>query len=223
MEDVYELGKFFPYGTNDDSLNQYLSHHLASVTSCVENGLYSSAYSHLHLLYMSFIYIQLLRIAREKEQEFKYGWIGFPGQEKDYLEDPKSPFSFAIINEKTVFRFFRLIGFNDSDIGNIAKPVATRNGRMHASGVVHCADLEAFENELGEYMQRMKLVINKELPFLRDIYKGLLETYDEDYEFTQDDLESNYHDQYMFSECELVLLARNRRDKVSVFIQQAYE
>lgn len=71
-------------------------------------------------------------------------------------------------------------------------------------------------------MRRMKLVIDKELPFLRDIYKGLLETYDEDYEFTQDDLESNYHDQYMFSEYELTALAQNRQDKVPAFIQQAY-
>lgn len=223
MEGVYKLGKFFPARTSISLLDQYLSHHLSSVMNCVENELYSSAYSHLHLLYMSFTYIQLLRIAKEKEQEFNYGWIGFPGQEKDYLKDPASPFSFSKVREQTVFRFFRLINLNDADIGNIAKPVDIRNKQMHASGVIYCADAESFEKELAGYINRMKLVIEKEMPLLQNIYKGLLDTYDDEYKFMQDDLESNYQDQYMFSEYELILLARNRRDKVSVFIQQSYE
>lgn len=222
MEDIYELSKFFPSGTNDDQLNQYLDHHLTSVARCVESGLYSSAYSHLHLLYMSFIYIQLLRIAKEKKVEFKYGWIGFPGQEKDYLNNPRSPFSFSILNEKTVFRFFRLVDFNDADIGDIAKPVKTRNDRMHARGDIHCADIKSFEGELCEYIRQMKSVISRQQPFLADIYKGLISTYDEDYEFTQDDLESNFQDQYLLSEYELLFLAGNRQDKVSKFIREVY-
>ena len=123
MEEVYELSRFFPQGTTDESLNSYIDHHLASVSRCIDNELYSSAYSHLHLLYMSFIYIQLLRIAKEREEEIKYARIGFPRQERDYSDSPTSPFSFSLVNETAVFRFFRLVGLADSDTGNIAKPV----------------------------------------------------------------------------------------------------
>jgi len=171
---------------------------------------------------MAFIYIQLLRIAREKEQEFEYGWIGFPSQEKDFLKDPTSPFSFSKVNEKSVFRFFRLVGFDDSDINNLSGLVTTRNTRMHASGNIHCANLEEFERELTTYIARMQLVIKKQYGFLSGIYKGLLETYDDEYEFTQDDLESNYHDQYLFSEYELRDIARGQTDKVSTFINKQY-
>lgn len=218
MEDIYEFGRFFPYGTSDETLNNYVSHHILSINGCIENELYSSAYSHLHLLYMAFIYIQLLRIARAKEKEFEYGWIGFPSQEQDFLKNPRSPFSFSPVNEKSVFRFFRLVGFNDADIGNIASLISVRNNHMHASGNIHCSTDEEFYEELEKYISRMKLVLNNQQDFLSDIYLGLLETYDADYEFTQDDLENNYTDQYLFSEYELTKLAKNRKDKVSKFI-----
>lgn len=219
MEDTYEFGRFFPYGTTDDTLNKYIEHHIVSLNSCVENELYSSAYSHLHLLYMAFIYIQLLRIAREKKKEFEYGWIGFPSQEQDFLKNPTSPFSFAPVNEKSVFRFFRLVGFNDADIGNIASLIRTRNDRLHASGRLHCATLEEFSGEVAQYVGRMKLVIKNQFDFLNEIYAGLIVTYDEDYEFTGDDLESNFTDQYFFSEYELGELSNGKKDKVSQFIQ----
>lgn len=168
---------------------------------------------------MAFIYIQLLRIAREKKKEFEYGWIGFPSQEQDFLKNPTSPFSFAPVNEKSVFRFFRLVGFNDADIGNIASLIRTRNDRLHASGRLHCATLEEFSGEVAQYVGRMKLVIKNQFDFLNEIYAGLIVTYDEDYEFTGDDLESNFTDQYFFSEYELGELSNGKKDKVSQFIQ----
>jgi hypothetical protein len=222
MEEIYDLGRFFPYGTSDDNLNQYISHHLASATKCVESELFSSAYSHVHLLYMAFIYIQLLRIAKEKEKEFEYSWIGLPSQESDFLRKPTSPFSFSPINERTVFRFFRLVGFDDASIGNIAKVVGTRNDRMHAKGKIHCANAAEFKRELATYTTRMKLIIKNEQSFLTEIYMGLLDTFDEDYSFAQDDLENNFIDQYLFSEYELVALAENKQDKVSQYINDLY-
>lgn len=221
MEDLYEFGKFFPYSTTDEVLNNYVEHHIGSLYKCVENELFSSAYSHLHLLYMAFIYIQLLRIAREKKKEFEYGWIGFPSQEQDFLKNPTSPFSFAPVNEKSVFRFFRLVGFNDADIGNIASLIKVRNNRMHASGNLHCSTIEEFDKELAEYIQRMKLVVKNQHKFLEEIYTGLLSTYDDEYKFTQDDLENNFTDQYLFSEYELKHMASNRHDKISVFINES--
>gem|GEM_PF-5736299 len=46
----------------------------------------------------------------------------------------KSPFAFSILNEKTVFRFFRLLDFDDATIGMISTCVKTRNTIAHASG-----------------------------------------------------------------------------------------
>lgn len=222
MEDIYSLGRFFPSGVAVELLDEYVGHHLSSATRCVENELYSSAYSHLHLLYMAFIYIQLLRIAREKKKEFEYGWIGFPGEEKDFLNKPTSPFSFSGVKEQTVFRFFRLVGFDDGTIANIASVISTRNKRLHATGQLHCATADEFGHELNGYIKKMQFVINKQKSFFDEIYNGLLDTYEDGYVFTVDDLESNYHDQYLLSEYELVVLATGRNDMVSRFIQNNY-
>lgn len=218
MEEIYELARFFPYGTSDDNLNQYIEHHISSAIKCAESELYSSAYSHIHLLYMVFIYIQLMRIARDKQEEFKYSWIGLAKQESDFLKNPASPFAFSAINERTVFRFFRLVGFDDASIGNVAHMIDVRNKRMHAMGNIYCSSVEEFQHELEDYVTRMKLVIKNQQAFLGGIYKGLLKTYDNDYKFSQDDLENNYTDQYLFSEYELAKLARGKNDLVSKFI-----
>lgn len=220
MDEVYELGKLFPSGASVELLDDYVGHHLNSVANCVDNELYSSAYSHLHLLYMAFIYIQLLRIAKEKQQEFEYGWIGFPSEEKDFLNKPISPFSFSRVNERTVFRFFRLVGFADDDIANVASLISTRNDRLHAKGLLYCASEKEFEKELSLYISKMHYVIQKQSKFLKDLYVGLVSLYDVDYEFTGDDLESNFVDQYLFSEYELTLLADGNNDIVSKFVQE---
>jgi len=222
MDALYSLVSFYPAGTTDEQLDQYIEHHIASVVKCVDNELFSSAYSHLHLLYMVFIYVQLLRIAKEKEQEFEYGWIGFPGQEKDFLKKPTSPFSFSPVQERTVFRFFRLVGFDDGSIGNISSVVDTRNKRLHASGQLHCATIDEFESELNGYTDKMRSIVEKQAAFLNNIYEELLELYDEGYEFTADDLESNFIDQYLFSEYELALIAKGKNDLASKFIQANY-
>ncbi len=75
MDDAYEFSRFFPDDGGESTLNEYIGHHSASIKCCLENNLFSSAYSHLHLLYMVFIYVQLLRIAQEKKQEFEYGGL----------------------------------------------------------------------------------------------------------------------------------------------------
>ncbi|MEC9492293.1 hypothetical protein [Flexistipes sp.] len=123
MEEIHALSQYFPLDTSDPTLKRYLEHQLNHAIRCVENELYPSAYSHLHILYMVFVYIQLLRISKEKSDEFALCWVGFPSQEKDFLKDTTNPFAFSKIQEKTVSRFFRLVGFNDGSIGNISELV----------------------------------------------------------------------------------------------------
>jgi hypothetical protein len=222
MEDIYSLAKYFPLSTSDEALSKYLTHHLENINKCVENELYSSAYSHLHLLYMAFVYIQLLRIAKENEEQFNYCWIGFPGEEKDYLKEPSSPFSFSRVKEKTVFRFFRLVGFDDSCIADISQLVTKRNGRLHASGSIYCEALDDFRIEYEIYIKKIEMIISKQREFLHSIYDALVITYDADYEITADDIETNFADQYYFSEYEMKNLAQGKTDIISKYIVENF-
>lgn len=227
-DEVIELASFFPSKTHDTATDQYIAHHLNSIDRCIKNKLYSSAYSHLHLLYMTYIYIQLLRISTDMEKEFTFCWIGFPSQEKEFLTKPKSPFSFSEVNERTVFRFFRLIEFDDATIGDIARPIDMRNTRLHAKGDLFCDTEEEFSVELTAYVSRMKKVENKQFNYLNKIYKGVIESFQDpetrtfDYSPTLDDIESNLIEQYLTSSHQLTKLAHNRTDPLSIFIRDNY-
>lgn len=222
MDEVYELGRFFPNGVPVDLLDDYVGHHLLSASKCVESELYSSAYPHLHLLYMTFVYIQLLRIAREKQQDFEFSLIGFSKIEQG-PDVTKDPFVLANINERSVFRLFKLVGFDKEDIDNAASLIKSRNERLHAKGQVYCLGEQDFRKELLLYLSKMRFVIKKQRRFLDDIYLGLVKTYkDDDYVITSDDIENNFIDQYLFSEYELVLLSSGRKDKISEFVNEKY-
>jgi len=218
MDEIYTISQYFPLSSSDPILEKYLDHHLGSCLKCSENELYSSAYSHLHILYMIFVYVQLLRIAKEKVQEFDLCWVGFPSQEKDFLKEPSSPFSFSKIKEKTVFRFFRLVGFDDGSISDISSLVNKRNNHLHANGQLFFESSDDFEKEVSGYIKKMQTIITKQLDFLKPIYSSLVAGYEEGFEMTQDEIETNFADQYYFSEYELKLLAQGKDDIVSKFI-----
>jgi hypothetical protein len=218
MDEIYTLSQYFPSSSSDPTLEKYLSHHLGACLKCSEHELYSSAYSHLHILYMIFVYVQLFRIAKEKTQEFDLCWVGFPNQEKDFLKEPSSPFSFSKIQEKTVFRFFRLVGFDDGSIGDISSLVNKRNNHLHANGQLFFENQDDFEKEIDEYIKKMQTIITKQADFLQTIYSSLVAGYEEGFEITQDEIETNFADQYYFSEYELKCLAKDKDDIVSKFI-----
>jgi len=171
---------------------------------------------------MIFVYIQLLRIAKEKSQEFNFCWIGFPNQEKEFLKDPSSPFSFSKINEKTVFRFFRLVGFDDGSIGDISGLVNKRNKHLHANGHLFFEQEKDFLKEIEIYEKKFQFIIKKQKDFLNSIYDLLIESFEEGFQITIDDIESNFADQYYFSEYELKLLAYGNNDCVSLFINSVF-
>jgi hypothetical protein len=167
---------------------------------------------------MSYVYVQLLRIATEKQNDFDLCWIGFPNQEKDFLRNPTSPFSFALLNEAPVFRFFRLINFGPEILGEISKPVKTRNDRMHAKGDLFCDNEKEFIEEIGEYSKLILKIDDSQQKFLADLYDNIVDGFDEDYEVTGDDIEINLHGQLSLTINQTNMLAKDRKDKLSQYI-----
>jgi len=217
MEELFELNKYFPFVIIDPIVRNYIRHHLEHLQKCVENNLYSSAYPHLHIIYMSFVYIQLLRIYREKEKEFKLCWAGMPDQENKFMKKPDSPFSFSEIKEKSIFRFFRIIGFDDSTISNFSSVVNGRNDVLHANGIIGCSSESEFSIELSKYLRLMKSLKTMQLPFIQSTYERLVCNFDNDYLVTPDDIEISFG---TFSLAEMELLIVNKNDVISKYIKE---
>ena len=72
-----EIEDFIPLNSGSP-INEYLTHHLQSLSKCRENQLYSSAFYHLHLVYMTLVYVQIERIFEymtPKEKEERNGGL----------------------------------------------------------------------------------------------------------------------------------------------------
>lgn len=217
-EEILEFWNYFPIQIEPE-LREYIDHHINHMQKCCENGLYSSAYPHLHIVYMTFVYIQLLRIAQEKNEIFQYSWIGFGQQEKEFLKNPTHPLSFSPINEKSVFRFFRLVGFNDGTIADLSSLVNERNENHHAKGTVTCKNEDDFDKKANEYIRRMNDIVVKQKEFLDGIYTQIIGTFEIDYELTNDDVELYFCG---FSVYELKMLTVQKNDFVSKFIRSVF-
>lgn len=224
MDEIYNLSQYFPLSISDSTIEKYVDHHFLSYSKCVENGLYSSAYSHLHILYMTFIYIQLFRISKnqEKEKEFNCFLQDFKTKngERDLKKELKHPFELSFVNEKSIFDFFYILGFEYKFVKEISEVVKKRNDHLHANGKIFFETSEDLEKEIVVYTNNIKTIIKKQIDFLKGIYKSIIENYEQDFEMNMDEIETNFANPYYFSEYELKLLAKGKKDVVSEFINK---
>lgn len=216
IEWSYEITQFLPIKVEDQHVAQYISYHIKKLDESIEHKIETWVFLHTHILYMTFIYIQLLRISKFKEREFKYSRIWLPTNERDFSKSELSPFSFSGINEKTVFRFFRLLDFDDWMIADISACVNERNKLLHATG----NNFENLDQKIGKYITNMENIINKSKDFIQELYQWFINdnpTLSEEwYKITYDDLETNLFLPYYISEYESKkLVKRNEEDKIT--------
>lgn len=216
LEWSYEITQFLPIKIEDQHVSEYISYHSKKLDESIEHKIETWVFLHAHILYMTFIYIQLLRISKNKEKEFKYSWIWLPTNEKDFGKSDLSPFSFSGINEKTVFRFFRLLDFDDGTIWDISACVNERNKLLHATG----NNFENLDQKIGKYITNMENIVDKSKDFIQELYLGFIKDnptlLEEWYQITYDDLETNLFIPYYISEYESKKLVKwNEEDKIT--------
>jgi hypothetical protein len=222
-EEIKFVRQYLPVVSNYVQLGEFIEYHYSHLEGCVKNGLYTSSLTHLHILYMVFVYIHIFRIADKNRESFKNSLVGFPREEKELLKEPDFPLILSVINEKTVFRFFRLNNFSEQLIGEIATPVKTRNECLHANGMIVCDSEDKFELELKSYISKMDKINAGNTNILNSLYEHYaLDSLmlDEEYELTTDDIETNILLGAGFSLEELRLMVSGREDSVSKFIAE---
>lgn len=216
MDELIELSNFFPYRIIDPELNKYFIYQIEHVQSCYDNNLYSSAFTHLHLIYMLFIYIQLNRIIDQHENEYKFFCIGAAALNGRFKK-PSHPFEFSLIKESDVFNIFKIIGFSDELIGELKKPVRLRNDSLHANGKILVSEEGAFLELVEQYNKCMRTIINNLYSFIEQSYAQILLELelDDDYTLSLDDIETYFHELSIY---ELRVLTKDKSDKYSQFI-----
>jgi hypothetical protein len=222
-DEAAQIADYLPIKARDPRVEKLINHHLSHMLKCVENNLFSSSLVHLHILYMVFVYVQIQRIANSDLTAYRYSLIGFGREEKDLLKEPDYPLLLSLINEKTVFRFFRLIHVDDGTIGMVSEPVDARNKHFHASEHIACETEQQFATILHKYIRNMDKLLQYEKACIKQTYTGLpnygrLNT--RGYEITNDDLELGVTVPGYFSRKELALAIGGNRTKLSDAIRE---
>ena len=75
IESSLDITRFLPINSGDKSISDYIQYHTEHLDKSIEHGIETGVFFHVHILYMVFVYFQLLRISQIKTQEFKYSWI----------------------------------------------------------------------------------------------------------------------------------------------------
>ncbi len=134
MDEALDLADYLPMSFKNPGEQEYISFLWEAVEANYENGKYQFAFLAYHMLMMSFVYFNIWQIRQALPDDFEKGLIGFSRDDETALLRATSPFTFSRVNERTVLRLFRLIGCDDSQIGNYRKLVEDRNDAAHVNG-----------------------------------------------------------------------------------------
>ena len=174
MDEASNLVSFLPVSFKDPGEQEYISFLWEAFEANYENGKHQFAFLAYHLLMMSFVYFNIWQIRQAQPDDFGRGLIGFARNDETTLLEATSPFVFSRVNERTILRLFRLIGCNDSRIGNYRKLVDDRNDAAHANGYIYYRTQQEIDSKIREVLRAVEEIQTNSVPTVSRCYQEFL-------------------------------------------------
>jgi hypothetical protein len=175
MDEALELGEFLPQSFANASEATYLEFLWSAFETNYREGRYEFASLAFHLLYMSFVSFSIWQIRLARPDPFAMAMVGFPNDHESDLMACESPFKFYDrLKESQIFRFLKLIGCTNAEVGEFAKFVRRRNKIAHPSGTVFFNDRDAIDKEIAEMMREVRNIEAHMQPVIVELYLRFL-------------------------------------------------
>jgi hypothetical protein len=175
MEEALELNDFLPYSMASANEQSYLEFLWAAFESNYEQGRFEFASLAFHLLYMSFVSFSIWQIRLARPEAFHMAMVGFRAEDEGKITECDSPFKFyEKLKESQIFRFLKLIGCNNEQVGEFAKFVKRRNKIAHPTGTVFFNDQQALDEEIAEMMREVRNIEAHVEPVITELYQRFL-------------------------------------------------
>jgi hypothetical protein len=175
MDEALELADFLPVSYKTRSEGEYVAFIWDAFQSNYTSEKFEFASLAFHLLYMSYISFSIWQIRIIREQDFRNALVGFQNDAESSLLEADSPFKFyERLKESQIFRFLKLIGCDNDQVGEFAKFVKRRNKIAHPSGTVFFNDRVAIDGEIAEMMREVRNIENHMRGVIVEIYKRFL-------------------------------------------------
>ncbi|MBY5558955.1 hypothetical protein [Rhizobium leguminosarum] len=171
MDEALELGTYLPQSFANASEQAYLEFLWSAFQTNYESERYEFASLAFHLLYMSFVSFSIWQIRLARPEQFAMAMVGFRSEDEGKLMAYDSPFKFYDkLKEAQIFRFLKLIGCDNEQIGEFAKFVKRRNKIAHPSGTVFFNDKTAIDAEIAGMMKEVRNIEEHMRPVILELY-----------------------------------------------------
>ena len=155
MDEAFDLASYLPVSFKTPGEQEYISFLWETFEGNYDRRSFQFAFLAYHMLMMSFVYFNVWQVRESDRDDFEKGLIGFARDERRCLRDA-SPFTFSKANERAVLRLFRLIGCNDSQVGNYRKLVDDRNDVAHANGNIYFRSQSEIDAKIQQVLRAVK-------------------------------------------------------------------
>ena len=173
--DASDLWPYLPKTYRSSSESEYIGFLWQAYESNYEEGRFEFASLAFHLLYMSFVSFSVWQIRQAKEEEFSHALIGFQSEAENKILKATSPFAFyEKLKESQIFRFLKIIGCTNEQIGEFAKFVRRRNKIAHPTGSVFFNDQTALDDEIELILEEVRNIQDHMKPIIRTLYEAFL-------------------------------------------------
>lgn len=167
MDEARPILEYLPNSFRVPDEQEYINFLWEAFASNYENEKYQFAMLPYHMLYMSFVYFSVWQIKLMRPRDFENASIFVPQKERDILR-ATSPFTFSVVNERSIFRFLKLIGCEDQHTGSFARLVDVRNELAHSNGLINCRDQTAADQRIAEVIRQVRVIQSHMTPLLHE-------------------------------------------------------
>ena len=174
MEEATELGNYLPLSFKSPKEQEYIEFLWDAFETNYTHCKYQFAFLAYHMLTMSFIYFNIWQIKQTEPKDFAMGLIGFGKDIEKKLLEATSPFVFSAEKERSILRFLKLLGCDNSKIGTYAKLVDDRNDTAHPNGNIFFSTQAALEVKITEILRVVDEIQNHSKPVIEHCYRDFL-------------------------------------------------
>lgn len=146
MDEAFTIFDYLPLSYKTTEEQEYISFLWESFEVNYEAGKYPFALIAFNMLYMSFVYFEVWQIKQNRPKDFEMAMVGFSKDHEKNLVNATTTFAFWLINERSFFRFLKLLNCENDRIGNFAKIVDARNEVAHSNGNIFFRSAESLND-----------------------------------------------------------------------------
>ena len=173
-EDSFKISSYLPYLYKTTQEEEYIKFLWDAFYANYEKEKYQFAFIGYHMLFMSFTYFSIWKIKINREKDFAKALIGFSKECEKNMINASSPFTFSEINERNIFRFFKLVGCENDKIGEFTRLVRDRNDITHWNGNIFFNSQDSLDEKIDEVLGYINKIQENIKCIIKNTFKDFL-------------------------------------------------